>query len=56
MYRMIIAVTVHNSKNVYATQMPADKYDGLKKTQCIYTVKYYTAVKYIATSNIVHKF
>lgn len=32
MYRMIIAVTVHNSKNVYATQTPADKYDGLKKT------------------------
>lgn len=53
---MIIAVTVHNRKNVYATQKPADKHDGFKKKKYIYTVKYYTAVKHIATSNIMWEF
>lgn len=46
---------VHNTKNVYATQMLIDSYDGFKNSQFIYIVKYYTAVKYIATIIIMYK-
>lgn len=47
--------TVHNTKNVYATQMLIDSYDGFKNLQFIYIVKYCTAVKYIATIITMYK-
>lgn len=47
--------TVHNTKNVYVTQMLIDSYDGFKNSQFIYIVKYFTAVKYIAVIIIVYE-